>query len=178
METIDDLLIKASERGDVYKVERLLAAGADVHARDDEALLLAIYYGRWNVVEILRKAMNDINYLLTEASDRGDLDTVKRMLEAGADVHTHNDRSLRLASEKGHEGVVEILLENGADVHACLDWALRLASNNGHTAVVKLLIAKGAGANAWLLLLALLGASEKGNEDVVKILRRAMGGKQ
>jgi ankyrin repeat protein len=81
--TIDDLLIVASRIGDVYKVERLLAAGANVHARDDRALRLA---SRWGLAGV-----------------------VDHLIKAGADVHAAGDLALRDAIENGHAPVVELL---------------------------------------------------------------------
>ena len=86
---------------DIDIVEILLAAGADVHALDDEALRDAARYGHTDVVELL--------------------------LECGADVHANNDEALLSAVKGCHEDVLRLLLEYGADVHARDDDALRLA---------------------------------------------------
>ena len=89
-------LLDASSHGHLEVVERLLAAGADVHASDDAAL-----YG---------------------ASSFGHLAVVERLLDAGADVHCCQDGAVREASEAGHYTVVGRLLCAGADPSAVL-WA-------------------------------------------------------
>ena len=73
------------------------------------------------------------------ASGKGHTETVKLLLEAGADVHAYGDLPLRTASGKGHIEIVKLLLEAGADVHAWGECALRTASYYGHTETVKLL---------------------------------------
>ena len=77
--------------------------------------------------------------ILTVVSIYGYANTVKKLLDAGADVHTDNDIALRLASRYGHLEVVKILLDAGADVHAKDNEALRWAKYKGHTEIVKLL---------------------------------------
>jgi hypothetical protein len=77
--------------------------------------------------------------ILTVVSIYGYANTVKKLLDAGADVHTDNDIALRLASRYGHLEVVKILLDAGADVHAKDNEALRWAKYKGHTEIVELL---------------------------------------
>ena len=55
-----------------------------------------------------------------------------------------DDESLRIASEHGNTDTVRLLLEKGANIHADNDIALRYASMNGHTDTVILLLQKGA----------------------------------
>ena len=52
----DDALVAASKDGEVDGVRAALAAGADVHARDDAALRLAAYTGHAEVVRMLLDA--------------------------------------------------------------------------------------------------------------------------
>ena len=49
------------------------------------------------------------------------------------------EAALGWASGKGHTETVKLLLEAGADVHAWGECALRTASYYGHTETVKLL---------------------------------------
>jgi hypothetical protein len=66
----------------------LLNAGANVHARNDEALRMASYNGHTDVVKLL--------------------------LDAGADVHANNDLALRYAIEKKRADVVKVLKDHMA----------------------------------------------------------------
>ena len=50
-------LIKAVETGNVKLVRAVLAAGADVHAMDDEALRDAANQGHTEVVKLLKGAI-------------------------------------------------------------------------------------------------------------------------
>ena len=106
---------------------------------------------------------------LANASKNGYLRTVKFLVETGANIHTENDRALRLASSNNHLDVVKYLVESGADIHALNDCALRSASIDGHLDVVKCLVESGADIHAndgdSLGL-----ASEYGHLGVVKFL--------
>jgi hypothetical protein len=50
---LDGGLIIAAENGDTNKVHSLLAAGANVHARNGEALYRAAFWGRAEMVRVL-----------------------------------------------------------------------------------------------------------------------------
>ena len=110
---MDHALLQAAQYGDIKIVEILLAAGADVHAEDDDTLQWAI--------------------------ENGHTDIVKLLLEHGADVHANDDAALREAAEDGYADIVKLLLEYGADVHAWDDYALRHAALYGHANVVEIL---------------------------------------
>ncbi|KAF9425947.1 hypothetical protein BGZ76_003000, partial [Entomortierella beljakovae] len=80
----------------------------------------------------------------------GDLETCRKLIEAGAEV---NDRDyaewtpLHEACVTGHEKVAELLIQHKADVNARggqMDTPLHDAAQNGHIEVVKLLLSNGA----------------------------------
>ena len=62
------------------------------------------------------------------AAKNGHTETVKLLLDRGADIHAWNDYALRLAAENGHTETVKLLLDRGADIHAGNDYALRYAA--------------------------------------------------
>ncbi|GEM_PF-4009809 len=118
---------------------------------------------------------------LHHASWNGDQQTVRRLLEKGADVNmklsSNGGTALMSASENGHTEIVKLLLEKGADVNVKLSasgtTALMLASWHGHTEIVKLLLEKGADVNIKLSSnggTALMLASESGRTEIVKLL--------
>ncbi|KAI8514592.1 Unconventional myosin-XVI [Branchiostoma belcheri] len=85
----------------------------------------------------------------------GDVQTVRRELQAGRDVNQGSNgddmTALHVASWYGQTGVVKLLIQHGADVGARDEdgeTALHWASRNGQTGVVKLLIQHGADVGA------------------------------
>ena len=141
---MDCALVAASRAGHLPLVERLLAAGANVHADGDEALLCASENGHVDVVECLLAAGATSNYALAVASEHGHLRVVERLLDAGANVHALNDRALKIASSLGHLAVVNRLLAAGANIHGDYAYALGVACRYGHLPVVERLLVAGA----------------------------------
>ncbi len=83
---LDSRLVHAAANGDMQTVQTLLAAGADVHAKDDYALHYAAYHGHAETVQVL--------------------------LASGADVHAQNDWSLWWATLNGHTETVQVLAKH------------------------------------------------------------------
>ena len=88
---------------------------------------------------------------LLAATRKGDLATVKKLLDEGADVNTrtrYQSTPLFFACDRGHLEVARLLIERGADLNLKDNFynatALGLAMNNKHEAVVALLAEKGA----------------------------------
>ena|ERR1022692_1754630 len=122
-ENLDNRLTAADGHHDIKTVQALLAAGADVHAWNDHALLWAAVRGHTEMVKVLNAA--------------------------GGEVHTNNDWALCIAAQHGHIETVQMLLAAHADVHAHSDWALRWAAGYGHTETVKVLAKHIFAPNAW-----------------------------
>ena len=122
-------LVHASLHGDIAEVNRLIAAGADVHAATDDGWT-ALYY----------------------AASRGNAKVVKLLIAAGASVNASGWRSpLHLAAVNGHAEIVKLLITLGANFNAKDNqgWAsLRPAILFENTEIVKLLIKAGANVNA------------------------------
>jgi hypothetical protein len=78
----------------------------------------------------------------------GDLDTVRHLLELGADPNAGQGETLRAAARRGDLALVRLLFERGADLHAHAEAALRAAAAGGHLAVVQYLHANGADLHA------------------------------
>ena len=68
-----------------------------------------------------------------------DVNTIKYLIEQGADIHVYNDYVLRYSAENGNLELVKYLIEKGADIHANDDYALCWSAENGHLKVVKYL---------------------------------------
>ncbi|XP_078581532.1 death-associated protein kinase 1-like [Branchiostoma floridae x Branchiostoma japonicum] len=91
--------------------------------------------------------MDEIEF--ASAVRRGDVQTVRRCLQAGVDVNQRlkgslfGGTALHVASMYGRTEIVKLLLQHDADVEArdnYGDTALHVASRNGHTEIVKLLL--------------------------------------
>ena len=94
----------------------------------------------------------DANEDLLDAARKGDLDTVKALIEKGAPIEAktpYGQTPLYLAAMKGHEAVVQFLLEKGAKADVTdtfyKESALDAAMESKYYAVAKLIIAKGNG---------------------------------
>ena len=109
---------------------------------------------------------------------KGDLEAVKMLLNAKADVNVQGEyygNPLQAASASGNKGMVQLLLENGADVNAQGGYysnALQAASASGNKGVVQLLLEKGADVNVQggYYGNALQAASVSGNKGLVQLL--------
>jgi ankyrin repeat protein len=91
---------------------------------------------------------------LYTASEAGDIETVRSLLEGGEDANkpdADDATPLLYASLSGRIGVVELLIEYGADVNSQdgSGWTpLHAAALSGHLDVVRVLLDHGADANA------------------------------
>jgi ankyrin repeat protein len=84
---------------------------------------------------------------LVGAAARGDLASIRRLLDAGADVNARDARrrnAVLAATQGGHEAAARLLIERGADVNAqdeIDDSAFLLAGARGHTGIVRAALA-------------------------------------
>jgi len=93
---------------------------------------------------------------LHDACDKGDIETVKKHLAAGADVNAIDDdrgmTPLILAADDAHIKVAELLIANGADLNSksrsVSMTSLHAAAWGGNKEIIALLIAEGADVNA------------------------------
>jgi ankyrin repeat protein len=154
------LLLDTVIAGDVDRVRKLLAAGADCNERDGDgatALMLAAHAGDLGMVKTLIDAGADVNAkdergwgALMKAAynadlDRGFADVAQALVDAGADVEApigYGVRPLMLAAGYGETAVVETLLHAGADVLARNDGgltALMMVKQKHYVDVINLL---------------------------------------
>ncbi|WP_370434558.1 ankyrin repeat domain-containing protein [Microvirga sp. TS319] len=156
----------AAEKDDVAAIEKLLAEGVKIDARDRTgatALLVATHGNRLAAAKTLIEAGADVNakdkiedspYLYAGA--RGHLEILKMTLSHGADLRSTNrygGTALIPASERGHVETVRTLIAAGVNVDHVnkLGWTALLEaiilSDGGerHQEIVELLI--GAKAN-------------------------------
>lgn len=153
-------LLRASAKGDLETVTKLLNEGADTNAADMHgrtALIEAAWGGKEDVVELLINKGAEVNAAdssgytaLMRASEEGLLSIVKILVKKGADVNVRGKvrgtTALMLASENGHKEVISFLIEHGAKVNAIDQYeetALARAYRTNQTEAAQLLESKG-----------------------------------
>ena len=174
---------EAIKKGDRAAVERELAADpALARAEEDDvsAVLVATYYGKEELAQLLAKRKGDLT--IFEAAAVGDL----------AQVKAHVERDTSLVSAYSPDGffpvglaaffrrpeVVDYLIAKGADVKAVAKNAMQVTAlhsavaNGGDSRIARALVAAGADVNAkqrhgWTPL---HGAAHSGDRELVELL--------
>lgn len=104
------------------------------------------------VIALLRLILSPIldHQQLLDAAESGDLATVTKLLDTGADINTQDGWSgtpMMYAAANGHTDIVALLLTRGLGINSTsrLDRTpLMWAANGGHNETVKFLIDHGA----------------------------------
>lgn len=159
------LMRAALHYADAEAVKLLIAAGAEVNARNESGrtpLLLAAAYGNAEAVKVLSAAGAEVNArdkdgetALKKALKNERWETVLALLKAGAEVNEAGigGQMLKMiqAAERGEpEAAKALILAMGKDVNAMDDkllTPLMFAARLGQAEAVKLLIAAGADVN-------------------------------
>ncbi|OHB65020.1 MAG: hypothetical protein A2Y76_09445 [Planctomycetes bacterium RBG_13_60_9] len=177
----------ASQKGRAEAARLLIAAGADVNAKDNQGRTpLSYAEGRYEcrkVAELLRKhgakeedtdsaaeTSKTTPEALARAAAAGDVGRVEELIAQGADVNAKGTTGWTGLTE-----IVKALIAKGAEVDAKCDTGetpLQYAAASGQEAVAGLLIAHGANANVVAKdgTHPLGDAALYGHEDVVKLL--------
>lgn len=187
----------AAWRGDGAKIERLVAAGANLNARDAHGrtpLHVATFAGQRGAIRALARSGADLNLLendrydgVTIAAVADDEETLRVLLSLGASAKQVTSRydgtALIAAAHLGHDGVVRQLIAAGAPLDHVnnLHWTAVIEAivlgNGGprHQATLKALLDAGASPNLTdrqgqspLQL-----ARSRGYKDMVKMLEAA-----
>ena len=150
------LLQLACKKGNTAIVKMLVEAGAEVRVTDNErttCLILASANGHTETVRYLAGLKDvDVNHAddedstaLYSAVDKGHVDVVQVLIDAGADVEAEDDvgsSPLHVACKNGKLAIVKMLIEAGAEVCATDnegDTCLTIAEANGHAETVRYL---------------------------------------
>lgn len=118
---IDYSLSSACFHGDFDEVKELIKQGADINARNGDAITVATCKGYIEIMKFLIEQGADINsknmaLIYATSPLNGRCETVKYLIEKGADVNARNGHALISAVIYGHIDVVKLLIENGANV--------------------------------------------------------------
>jgi len=104
----------------------------------------------WLLLLVLPLMGDELGDQLLAATRKGDLATVKQLLDKGADVNTktrYDSTPLFFACERGYLEVAKLLIERGANLNVKDNFynatALSWAMDKKHDAIVELLIDKG-----------------------------------
>jgi ankyrin repeat protein len=157
--------------------ELLIAAGADVNAKDDDGytpLDLAIDYEEIETADLLRKHGGK-HGTIHIAILGGDAEGVKEFLAGGADVNAKNRRGWTPLHYAKTKEVIKMLIKKGADVNAKNQqgWTpLGFAVANGDKETAELLIEKGADMNAKddVGMTPLHVAAQYGRKEIAELL--------
>ena len=101
--SLDDQLVTAAKEGDTAAVQQLLAQGANIETKSDNATPL------------------------TAAASSGDAYLVKLLLARGANIEgadTDGHRALDVAADAGQFDIVKLLLEMDANIEAATQTAI------------------------------------------------------
>jgi len=198
LSALDRNLITAASIGDLDLVNRLLKAGASLHATDERgrsALVAAVYGRRGDVARALIMAGADVNqkdgeansaFLLASATNQ--LEVVRQSLSHGANVRStdrYDGTALIAACQHGNVEVVKLLLKAGVPVDHVnqLGWTALLEAiilgdgSPRYEEVVQLLLDAGADANLADRegVTPSRHARERGYKTMVRTLMRARG---
>ena len=192
-EYLNDNPLTLAIKGERWEViDILLEAGADVNwdhlmdmplgvaARTNNVKLMEhlIAHGA-KINPKLRRGFFDAYTPLISAADEGGEESVRFLLDHGADVNakTRGTTPLIEAMSFGREGVVRLLLAAGADVNAVgrFHTPLSAAAESGDPTLVRMLLDAGADPNlgAERFTNPLIAAAEIGHEEIARMLLAA-----
>jgi ankyrin repeat protein len=162
-------LHRAVNTGDVYRIRRLLARGADVNARSVAVAKVADngYGTRCSVVRYEKQetasGLDDLNLddkievePLHVAAILGSVQIIELLLQAGADVNAESSPGMltpiSMATHNGHKEAVPLLIAAGGNVNCKVSdkqcTPLHLAAEHGDLAIGKMLLDAGAEVDA------------------------------
>ena len=189
-------LYTAVSKGKADLVQLLLHHDADPNKRpsgQNPALCVAVSKGYSDITNLLLndpktkidEAAPSRHTAMYQASEKGNIELTKRLLEAGAKPDAHPlgiETAMRAAARRGDNDMVKLLLEHGARVDAAptgQNTALYNVVTKKDPAMVKMLLEHGADIHAktWGGETVLERVVSKGKTEMVQLLLKYKDGK-
>ncbi len=179
----EDTFIQAIQEGNIGKVKTALSENPSLIKTKTEQglsiLLLAMYYRKNDIVNVLLENKKDFDFF--EAAASGQLDFVKRILEKEPDILNQyavdGFTALGLSCFFNQKEIAHFLLEEGADPNISSNNDFKVAPLHSAAAIsqigiVNILLQHGANINAKQSsgVTALHSAAHNGAVEIVKLL--------
>jgi len=131
------------------------------NARGKENYTVLLKHIRW----LLKKEILNVN-------------DIKVFIGRGVDIHTCEDKALRVAADSGNLKLVKWLVEHGADIHVWEDYALTAIVNTGNLELVKWLVEwlVGHGVPVETVKRMIYYANERGDYKIVEYIEKKLAG--
>lgn len=174
-------IFDAIEAGQEGRVADMLEAAAEVNEEGVSALLFAKYYGRDDLVELLRPHKPQLDAF--EAAALGDVDRLRELVDFDPSLVSayapDGFTLLGLGAFFKHPEAVRLLLERGADPnqqarHAQIKaYPIHSAVAAGSVEIARMLLDAGADVNVEQAggFTPMMEAEQAGNEELIALLR-------
>ena len=168
----------AAAKGHVDIVRRLFSLSTDQSTLDPNRILVNV--ARYGITDVLAELLKGGGYrtadsklggdALLAAVRHGQAETLRLLLEHGANVHYEGDQAVILAAQQGNVETVRVLLGYGVNVNALSGAALQHAVVRGHRECVEVLLREGGASVEKSGDGPLAIAERKGYDDIVALL--------
>lgn len=131
----NDALVNASASGNLEIFKYLVKHGGDIHGKNDQCLIVAATTIRLDILKyLIGKGVDDNSKsrAMIGATKNGRIESVKYLVENGADIHFHDDEALFLSVYYNNLDITEYLVENGANIKGKINLLIPIAAKNGY----------------------------------------------
>lgn len=118
-------------------VEYLLQHGAKI--REDDLSWVTRSPDTLKILLKYKWTKGQLNYAFLRAIDYNNIESVKLLLGAGADLHHKDDHAFLYAARRQYLPIVQLLVNRGANIRALDDQAIKMAKINNHQEIYEYL---------------------------------------
>ena len=138
-------LLQHSSRSNRLDIIELIDTKIDISQYVNDLLTAAVRAGNSKIVEFYTSKTSTLNEnLILIAVKQGYTETVRILINAGADVTVQDNHPICLATAYGYTSIANLLLKAGADPAARDNEPIQNAHKNKHFELEKLLLSYGA----------------------------------